>query len=265
MKYYAPATLNQAEKIKKQSKKNLYFAGGTVLNWRGEPKANALIDLKNLGLDEIKINKTKIVIGAMVTIQDVVDNKQLPAAIVKAAKCFTSSNVRNMATVGGSATGNYFVSDLLPVFLSYNADVEYFSNGRKKIIPLLNWLGKKTGIICSIIIKDTNRLVKVEQEKISAIDFPIIVSSIGFKIIRGKIAAPVVSVSGARAKTEVSASAAAYLSGKTIGDVDFEELNSELKKDIKPSNNVKATPRVKKRFIENHIKTMISEYKKELK
>ena len=36
-----------------------------------------------------------------------------------------------MATIGGTATGNFFVSDVLPVLAAFQAEIEYFQMDKK--------------------------------------------------------------------------------------------------------------------------------------
>lgn len=261
--YYAPTTLEEAESLKNKGKGYQYFAGGTILNWKGSPRAKGLIDLKNLNLNNIDVTPSKIVIGATVTIQDIAAQKDLPEALTWAAKCFTSRNIRNMATAGGTATGNFFVSDVLPVFVAFNAEIEYFQDGVKHIMRISNWLKEKPGIICAIIIKNLQRTVKFKQEKISNMDFPLIVTSIGFELADKWIKDPVVAVSGASAKLIISESGAAYLSEKQLSEIAFEAFNDAVQKDVEPTGSVKATPRVKRKIIESHLKEIVAEFKKE--
>lgn len=261
--YYAPATLDEAESLKKKVKGYHYFAGGTIFNWKGSPKVKGLIDLKNLHLSNIEVADSKIVIGATATIQDVAGNPNLPEPLTKAAKLFTSRNIRNIATAGGTATGRFFVSDVLPVFITLKADIEYFQDGRKESLPLSTWLKDRPGIICSIIIKNVNRKVTLQQEKISSIDFPLIVTSIGCDIADNMVNDPVVAISGASKKIVISESGTKYLSGKQLSDIDFEALNSAVQKDVQPTGSVKATPRVKRGIIASHLKAIVAELKKE--
>jgi len=262
MEYFAPATLKEAEKLKKMARgTSIYLAGGTILNWKKSPKADSLIDLKNLKLDYIRISNSRITLGATTTIQDIAENKELPAALVTAAGNFSSKNIRNMATIGGSAAGRFFVSDMLPVLLSFKARTEFFINGKKRILLLEEWLKSRTGLLCSLIIDRPGRLVKVRQEKISAIDFPMIVTAIGFEIMDGRINDPVIAVSGASSKTEIPRSAVKYLENRSIKNVNHAELNRLVQKEIEPLDNLKAPAGVKRRFIESHIKSMVNEYK----
>ena len=262
MEYFAPVTLKEAENLKKKAgRSNVYLAGGTILNWKKSPKADSLIDLKNLKLDYMRISDSRITLGAMTAIQDIAENKKLPGALVTAAGNFSSKNIRNMATVGGSAAAKFFVSDMLPVLLSFKTKTEFFINGRKKILLLEEWLKSRAGLICSLIIDRPGRLVKVRQEKISAIDFPTIVTAIGFEMRDGQIKDPVMTVSGASARTEILRSAVKYLENSSIKNVSHAELNTLVQKEIEVTDNIKAPAGVKRRFIESHIKAMVNEYK----
>jgi CO/xanthine dehydrogenase FAD-binding subunit len=263
LQYYAPMSLDEAESLKNKEKEYQYFAGGTILNWKSSPRAKGLIDLKNLNLRNIDVAASKIVIGATATIQDIAAQKNLPESLTQAANCFTSRNIRNMATAGGTATGNFFVSDVLPVFAAFNAEIEYFQDGGKQIVPIATWLKGKPGIICSIIIKNLQRKVKFKQEKISKMDFPLIVTSIGIELADNQVKDPVIAISGASAKLVISESGATYLSGKQLSEVDFEALNDVVQKDVEPTGSVKATPRVKQKIIESHLKEIVAEFKKE--
>ena len=262
LEYYAPATLKEAETLKQQRKGSHYLAGGTILNWKGAPRGKGLIDLKHLQLDTIEVTTTVIRIGAMVTIQTLAEHLELPESLKKAAALFSSKNVRNMATIGGSATGNFFVSDLLPVLLAFQAEVEYFYRGVRSTLPLAEWLREKNGIICAILLKKLQRQVTLRQEKISKMDFPLLVSSIGAERSGDVLSEAVAAFSGASAKIVISEAGAAYLNGKSVNDIDPVVLNEIVQQDIHPTENVKATARVKRSIIADHLRQLIADLEK---
>ncbi|MDY0095665.1 MAG: FAD binding domain-containing protein [Candidatus Vecturithrix sp.] len=261
--YVAPRTLAEAEQLKQSTKGYHYLAGGTMLNWKGSPCVKGLIDLKHLQLGKITGTNAEIRIGAMATIQDIADCAELPQTLRRSAKLFTSRNIRNMATIGGTATGNFFVSDVLPVLAAFQADIEYFQNGQTAILPLVTWIKSKPGLICAIILKHTRRIVLFRQEKIAQMDFPLIVTALGVELRDGKMSEPVIAISGASGKLLVSESGAAQLTGKSPSEVTFEELNAVVQQDVEPTGTVKATPRVKRRVIESHLKAILAELQKE--
>jgi len=257
MEYFAALSLSQAEKIKKTKAGSAYLAGGTMLNWRGAPRAKALIDLKNLNMSGIKASAGKVTIGSYTTIQEISRSSKVPEALAKTAARFTSLNVRNMATIGGAIAGGFFISHLLPVLAACEAEVEYYLAGRKKKMPMTDWMKSRKGIICSVIIKKLKRKVLVADEKIVESDFPAIVTSLGCDMKSGKIANAVVAVSGAYGNLSVSENAAKYLNGLKAGDADGTELSRALQKDIKVLGNVKVSARVKQRMIESHLRALL--------
>ncbi|MCD6311024.1 MAG: FAD binding domain-containing protein [Elusimicrobia bacterium] len=257
MKYFVPLSLTQAEKLKKRLKGSFYLAGGTMLNWRGAPKAKALIDLKELNLKGIKASKNKIEIGASVTIQELALSKEVPRAITKAAGNFTSINVRNIATAGGSVAGGFFISSLLPALAACEAEVEYYLSGKKKTAALTEWLKSKKGIVCAVIIKKLKRKVKITEDKIAASDFPAIVTAMGFELRGNKISRAVIAVSGARGPLTISEKAAEYLNGLKPREASAGKLCAAAAKDIKTSGNVKVSARVKQRMIESQLSALL--------
>ena len=261
--YYTPATLEEAERLKTENPGLHYLGGGTILNWRGSPRVKGLIDLKSLSLSGIEVTSSQIIIGATATIQDVAGCADLPKPISLAAGLFSSTNVRNMATVGGTATGKFFVSDLLPVLLAYNADVEYFQGQAKAVMPLAQWLNDRRGMICSVILRQLQRSVAFKQEKISKIDFPLIVTAIGWDIADKQIHDPCVAISGASGKIVLSQSGAAYLAGKDASAIDVDALNAAVQQDVQPTETIKASPRVKRGIIASHLQGIVRELRKE--
>ncbi|MBA3051505.1 MAG: FAD binding domain-containing protein [Candidatus Omnitrophota bacterium] len=257
MEYFAPLSLSQAEKIKRTLKGSAYLAGGTMLNWRGAPRAKALIDLKELDLDQIKASKDKITIGASATIQEIALSKEIPREIAGAAQRFTSLNVRNMATIGGSIAGGFFISHLLPALAAYQSSVEYYLSGKKKSSPLAAWLKSKKGIVCAVTIKKSARKVAFTEDKIAASDFPAIVTALGIDLHGGKIANAVIAVSGAKGPLAVSEKASQYLNGLKPSAVDAGKLCAAALKDIPAAANVKVSARVKQRMIESHLASLL--------
>ncbi|MBN2407747.1 MAG: FAD binding domain-containing protein [Elusimicrobia bacterium] len=259
MEYFSPKKPEEAEKIKnRQGKKNVYLAGGTILNWKSCPSADTLIDLKNLGLDRISVSGGRINIGATVTVQEIADYPGTPGPLARAARTFTGRNIRGSATIGGTVAGGFFVSNLLPVLIAYGAELEICLNGRRKKTGLREWLDKRKGLVCAVTIKPGSRNVFVECEKISAIDFPLIVTAAGFGLKNGKISDPVIAVSGAAARIAVIRVSGA-IEGRKPGEIDREFLNESVQKDLRVTDNVKASADIKRRIIKEHICRIMDE------
>jgi len=248
MEYYKPKNLKEAYALKKKISKSAYLAGGTILSWRGKPKADALIDLKDIGLKGIKVKKDSVEIEALVTLQEIIDRK-IPL-IAHVAKISTNRNIRNMATIGGNLAGGFFVSHLKPALLVLNAKVTYFANGRKKQELLKKWLSKKEGILCSVSFK-RNRNIIVRETKVAASDFPTVFTVFGYEKQRQKVKNFSVAMSGITGKVDFME--------KLPETLDAEKLNAFIQKKIKPVGNVKANAEVKRRIVLEHIISILEE------
>ncbi|MFH1277712.1 MAG: xanthine dehydrogenase family protein subunit M [Candidatus Eisenbacteria bacterium] len=102
-----------------------YVAGGTDLLCEPEPP-RSVIDVKRLSR-EIRREGDRIVIGAGVTVTDLLRSDEIAAAdgglLRSSARDFASWQIRNMATVGGNLASAVPSADLAPPFLVLNADV----------------------------------------------------------------------------------------------------------------------------------------------
>ena len=167
-------TFKIADKIEealKFKKSNLAFlAGGTEINRLGSMvKVDGVISLKNLALDKIEINKDTISIGSMVTFQKLIDEKDIPLFLKKAATNMASRTRRNMATVGGNLAVVRDDSYLLPLFLACDASLELAKNGKVKLLEFINNRKKYDNdlILKAIIPLD----VKIAQRRVSNTPF----------------------------------------------------------------------------------------------
>ena len=248
MDYYKPKNLKEAYALKKKIPKSVYLAGGTILSWRGKPKADALIDLKDVGLKGVKVKKDSVEIEALLTLQEIIDRK-IPL-IASVAKVSTNRNIRNMATIGGNLAGNFFVSHLKPALLALNAKVTYFANGRKQRETLKSWLIKKEGILCSVSFK-RNRNITFRETKVAASDFPAVFTVFGYEKQRQKVKNFSVAMSGLTGKVDFME--------KLPETLDARKLNAFIQSKIKPVGDIKVSAEVKRRIVYDHIISILEE------
>ena len=79
----------------------LPLGGGSVLSHqRGEEIE--VVDLQALGLNRISRGGNRLAIGATVTLQQLLESKEIPKALGAALKLEAPLNLRNSATVGGT-------------------------------------------------------------------------------------------------------------------------------------------------------------------
>lgn len=101
---YHPATPQEAVNLRKQNADTaVYLAGGTDdLRLGGAAEGKDLIDITLFDFNTITEKDGKVYIGALCTLQDVVESDLVPDFIRDAAKLCASFERRNSATVGGN-------------------------------------------------------------------------------------------------------------------------------------------------------------------
>jgi CO/xanthine dehydrogenase FAD-binding subunit len=118
--YLLPKTMEEALEYLKGG---VPLAGGTGLT----PQRNQLktvVDLKNLGLDDIKVEGDIIEIGATTKLQKIVQTGlELPEMLREVCKLETGWNMRNRATIGGTIMSSDGRSPILTALLALDAQI----------------------------------------------------------------------------------------------------------------------------------------------
>lgn len=101
---YQPKTALEAVQLRKQyADTAVYLAGGTDDLRLGSPAAGKdLIDITGLNFDTITEENGKVYIGALCTLQTMIESPLVPEFLKDAAKLCSSFVRRNSATVGGN-------------------------------------------------------------------------------------------------------------------------------------------------------------------
>ena len=101
---YHPRTPQEAVNLRKEHADTaVYLAGGTDdLRLGGAAEGKDLIDITGFEFNTITEKDGKVYIGALCTLQDVIESELVPAFIREAAGFCASFTKRNSATVGGN-------------------------------------------------------------------------------------------------------------------------------------------------------------------
>jgi CO/xanthine dehydrogenase FAD-binding subunit len=119
--------------------KTVVLAGGTHLLGLDDDSIQAVVDLRDLELGHIREDATSVYIGAMVTLQNMVDApvlKELATGVLaRAAQASSFSRViRNSATLGGTlAIGAASQADVLTALAALDAEALLRSGSRTKV------------------------------------------------------------------------------------------------------------------------------------
>ncbi len=140
------------------------------------------IDLSDLGLDKVTGLENEYEIGCMVKLRQL--EKFTPfqmifdGILIQSAGSIMGVTVRNIATAGGTVAGKYGFSDLLPVLLAMDAEVELYKRGRLKLEQFMDETGVLKDILTRIYIRKTEGRGWFYTMKNTAIDFPILNAAI---------------------------------------------------------------------------------------
>lgn len=121
LEYLRPSTMEEAVNL---LERGIPIAGGTELTPLRR-SLDAVIDLSRLGLDKIAVSEGVVAIGAMVTLQSMLEKTNLPTTLREVCKLEAGLNLRNMATLGGAIKSSDGRSQLITVLLSLDAVVHY--------------------------------------------------------------------------------------------------------------------------------------------
>lgn len=119
--YYRPKTLEETLKLLARSDTHP-LGGGTILN-RPRPDSFSVVDLQALGLDKIHKSGDKLAIGAMVTLQLLLESTYTPEALKSGIRLEAQLNLRNMKTVAGSLVASDGRSPFAVIMLALDAKV----------------------------------------------------------------------------------------------------------------------------------------------
>lgn len=134
--YHRPSTVDEALQLLARPGINTVVVGGGTYVTANMPKqADEVVDLQAIApLREIYRTGSRLVLGATVRLQSVVEDDRAPALLREAARREGPNTLRNAATVGGVMVGADKESEFLAALLVFEAEVQVqTSNGVKNI------------------------------------------------------------------------------------------------------------------------------------
>lgn len=139
--YHRPSSVEEALQLLSRSGiHTVVVGGGSYVTAYMPETVDEVVDLQALGLTEVTYTGQGLVLGAMVTLQTIVDDERAPVLLREAAHREGPNTLRNVATVGGIVAGPNRESEFLAAMLVFDAEVEVQSNKGVKNLPLVNFL-----------------------------------------------------------------------------------------------------------------------------
>ncbi len=182
LNYHRPKTIKETLAL---MEKGVPLAGGTALTPQRYDVA-AVIDLQDLKLDELKVGKSKIRIGATVKLQALIKTqREIPQALAQACRQEAALNIRNAATIGGAVMTCDGRSPLLTALLALDASVTTEPGNNSE--PLEKLLEKraerrKPRLIVALEMMPPKRMV-YEQVSRSPADRPLVCLAVAEHLI----------------------------------------------------------------------------------
>jgi len=175
-----PAKLSEAYEAYSSRKGSVLFGGGCWLRLGRRPLP-AIIDLSGLGLRYIREWDDEIIIGAMTTLRDIELSPVLQTfaggILTEGVRAILGSQFRACATIGGSVAAKFGFSDILPILLTLNTDVDLYEAGR---ISLADYLAcpRMRELVVNIIIAKEDIVVARRALRNSSGDFPYLTGAV---------------------------------------------------------------------------------------
>lgn len=178
--YYRVNSLAQAYELN-QKKSNVVLGGMLWLKLQNRT-VGGVIDLSDLGLNQIEETKESFVIGAMVSLRDLEQNEGLRAylgeALQESLRHIVGVQFRNVATVGGSIFGKYGFSDVLTLFLALDARVRLYNAGELSLSEYASnepYAAKlRNDILEAVILPKQVQAVAYRSVRNAETDFPVL-------------------------------------------------------------------------------------------
>lgn len=146
-KYHRPKTIKEACELKEKLKDSSFLAGGTFLiplSRRTNTIEKNIISLKSIPqLSELSLRRTTLTIGSMVTMDDLCSDvlvKEKIPLLSEVASYVSSSQIRNMASVGGNLCCGLPWTDLAIVLLVLDAQIEISGSKSSESLNIAEFL-----------------------------------------------------------------------------------------------------------------------------
>jgi probable selenate reductase FAD-binding subunit len=121
--YHRPRTLQDALKLLQRDQTTVPLAGGTDLVPSRAPYVQAVVDLREIGLDRLTLEGFQIHIGATVSLQRLLESPEAGEFLAQSAQLEGPLTHRNAATVGGTIATRDALSHLLIALLVLDTEV----------------------------------------------------------------------------------------------------------------------------------------------
>ncbi len=127
--YHRPTDVEEAVALAQSSPASQYLGGGAWLVAQGSPNLETVVDLQNLGLNQIESDMDGARIGATASLQDIIDHpglRDIANGILAEASEYTQSRtLREQGTLGGTLIVAGSADPLTTALLVLDTEIRY--------------------------------------------------------------------------------------------------------------------------------------------
>jgi len=242
VQYHRPQTLNDALKLLfSKDGVALPLAGGTRLVPEQRNKVDTLVDLQALGLDGIVSGDDSLTLGAMLKLQTLVTDNNVPAVLSAAARSEAPINRRNMATVGGTIVAAAATSELLTALLAFDTRLTSFTPA-KDTLSLSDYLSEtnRAGLITQLQLDTRGQSAAARLARTPA-DAPIVAATVRL-VMQGQICRQAfIALAGASPYPVRLSKAEAALSGQPLTSERLDDLAQLVSQSVSPISDYRGS------------------------
>jgi len=263
--YFSPKNINELKKYLNKFPNTKILCGGTDFSLDITKKQEMIKSIVYIGsikeLDYIKENKNYFKIGAstpLIKLEKFIKNHY--PDFFEILKRYGSTQIRNVATIGGNLGTASPIGDTLPILLSLNSKLEITSYKKNIIMPIkdffLNYRKtkmKKGQFIQSIIIpKEKNRIFKAFKiSKRIDDDISSVCASFNIEIKNNNIKNIVIAYGGMSAIPKRAINCENYLENMELSKENIYLAQKFLEKDFKPIDDMRASSKYRMDIAKN--------------
>ncbi|MCW7551153.1 FAD binding domain-containing protein [Endozoicomonas gorgoniicola] len=258
--YLRPKSLDEALAFKaKYGDDAVYIAGGARLN--AAPTQNereVAVSLSALDLKGCEKTTRGWEIGALTTLQTLVDHPELPEGLREAAALVYSRNVRNQCTLGGEIAAGLPHCLIVPALLAMDARIEITEGfGNVKVQSVAEY---QNGLITKIIVPAEVYACFNQKVSKSAADLPIVNASFVVHRSHEGVESYAVALSGSSLPVSmipVETSVSAFLTN----DISRQDLEKAVSNAVSCDSDFRASAEYKQEVSGVLVASMVEAYK----
>jgi CO/xanthine dehydrogenase FAD-binding subunit len=174
--YFRPQSLKEALDLLAQPNTRP-LGGGTWLN-QPHDETFAVVDLQAIGLNKLQKTGNSLEIGASVTLQQLLESTDCPAALRQAIRMDAGLNIRNAATVAGALVSCDGRSAFATVMLALDAKLTYANPTATQAVGLGEFLPLRPGGLITSISIPLNASCTFDAVGRTPLDKPIVCAAV---------------------------------------------------------------------------------------